>query len=89
MGRVGFVYPTIPNVGNTARKPSWSMQSEIVMSCNHARWRGRFKLEEDDEEGSIAGEWGGCKPRPIVGFRGENSMVKSASAEEEVEEETA
>lgn len=54
MGSVGFVYPTSLNVGRTARNPSWSIQSEIVVLCSQARWRGRFKLEEDGgEDGSI------------------------------------
>ena len=88
MGSVGFVYPTSLKVGKTARKHSWSMQSDIVTFRSHARWCGRFTLEEeeDDEEGSI-GKKGGGKPRYIVRSLGGNLMDKSASAEERVEAE--
>ena len=56
MGRAGFAYPTSLNVGKTARKPSWSIQNEIVMFRSHARWCGRFIEEDEEEDGSIVGE---------------------------------
>ena len=88
MGSVGFVYPTSLNVGKAARKHSWSMQSDIVTFRSHARWCGRVKLveDDDDEDGSI-GKYGGGKPRYIVRSLGVNLMDKSASAEEKVEAE--
>lgn len=86
MGSVGFVYPTSLNVGTTVRKHSWSMQSDIVVSRSHVRWCGRFKFEEEEDEGedSSTGEYGGGKLRPIVWSLGGNSMDDSASAKEGV-----
>ena len=65
------------------------MQSETVRSCSHVRSCGRLEFEEEDEEdGSIEGEYGGGKQWSMILWPlGGKSIERSASEEERAGEE--